>query len=438
MRPWLSALLLAACLLPLDGQDRPRTEVELAAKSAGKLVAAVPPPQVEPPPARQPAVDEAAVGRDFHEVLVRDLDLSGPFAVLRSAKSPRATDPSSYKGWADTGTEWLIATRISRTAGDQLMVALQVVDPRAGKPIHSKNFSGQDSALRRIAHAVADDLVARLTGERGVASSRIVFVKQVSREVKEIFQVDPDGVGQIQLTRHGSLTMSPTVAQDGRLAYITYKGGAPEIWGQKRSGTPHVKLYPVGTQPLGQCSAPAWSPDGKRLAFVQSDRRGNSDIMVLDLEGGRVRRLTDSNCINTEPSWNPAGTQIAFTSDREGTPQIYLMEDDGSNVRRLTTEGSYNASPAWSPNGVMVSYVSRFEGKFDLFVFKLGEGKAYQITTGLVSSESPAWSPDERKLVFVSTRNGGMQLFTTDLSGSQIKKVMESTGCQSPRWTRSR
>jgi len=434
MKTWqraLCSLLLAACFAPLGAQDRPKTEVEMVAKSTGKLAAAVPAPAVS-------GLDEATVLRDFHEVLKHDVDHSGPFALLKSTKVPKATDAASYKAWAEAGTEWLVTTRISRTGGDQAMVSLQVVDPRAAKPIYSKNFSGQDSALRRIAHAVADDLVARLTGERGVASTRIVFVKQVSREVKEIFQVDPDGVGQFQLTRHGSLTMSPTVAQDGRLAYITYKGGAPEIWGQKKPGTPHVKLYPVGTQPLGQCSAPAWSPDGKRLAFVQSDRRGNSDIMVLDLDSGRVRRLTDSNCINTEPSWNPAGTQIAFTSDREGTPQVYLMEDDGSNVRRLTVEGTYNASPAWSPNGVMVAYVSRFEGKFDLFVFKLGEGKAYQITTGLVSSESPAWSPDERKLIFVSTRNGGMQLFTTDLSGSQIRRVMDAPSCQSPRWTRSR
>ena len=434
MRSWrraLCALFVAACLTPMGAQDRPKTEVEMTAKSTGKLVAAVPAPAVA-------GMDEAAVLKDFHEVLKYDVDLSGPFALLKNPKVPKATDPASYKAWTEAGTEWLVTTKVSKTGGDQALVALQVLDPRAGKPIYSKNFSGPDSSLRRIAHAVADDLVARLTGERGVASTRVVFVKQVSREVKEIFQVDPDGVGQFQLTRHGSLTMSPTVAPDGRLAYITYKGGAPEIWGQKKPGTPHVKLYPVGTQPLGQCSAPAWSPDGKRLSFVQSDRRGNSDIMVLDLDSTRVRRLTDSNCINTEPSWNPAGTQIAFTSDREGTPQVYLMEDDGSNVRRLTTEGTYNASPAWSPNGVMVAYVSRFEGKFDLFVFKLGEGKAYQITTGLVSSESPAWSPDERKLIFVSTRNGGMQLFTTDLSGSQIKKLMDAPGCQSPRWTRSR
>ncbi|MBI4912860.1 MAG: PD40 domain-containing protein [Acidobacteria bacterium] len=434
MKRMLFALALAGAALPGAGQAPPtRTEVTLESKSSGKLGTAVALPQVQ-------GLDEAGVARDFHDVLKNDLEDAGPFAVLKSTKFPKGTEAATFKAWADLGTEWLIASKVSRTGPDQVMVALQVLDPKAGKPIFNKNYTGQEGGaiLRRIAHTASDDLVARLTGERGVANTRIVFVRQVSREVKEIYQVDRDGGGMMALTRHGSLTISPTVAPDGRLAYITYKGGAPEIWGQKDRGGPHIKLYPVGTQPLGQCSAPSWSPDGKRLAFVQSDRRGNSDIMVLDISSGRVRRLTDSNCINTEPSWNPAGTQLAFTSDREGGPQVYLMEEDGSNVRRLTTEGTYNASPSWSPNGAMVAYVSRFEGKFDLFVFKLGEGKAYQITTGLTSSESPSWSPDERKLVFVSTRAGGMQLYTTDLSGSQIRKVMDAQGCQSPRWSRSR
>jgi TolB protein len=228
------------------------------------------------------------------------------------------------------------------------------------------------------------------------------------------------------------------VAADGRLAYVTYKGGAPEIWGQRVPGGPHVKLFPLPGKAQGHCFSPSWSPDGKRLALVQGDRRGNTDIIVLDVASGRVRRLTDSNCINTDPSWNPAGTQLAFTSDREGGPQVYLMGDDGSNVRRLTQEGTYNASPAWSPSGSMIAYVSRFEGKFDLFVYKLGEGKAYQITTGVASSESPSWSPDERRIVFSSGSRGGMQLYTTDLSGNTLRRLISIDGCQSPKWTRSR
>ena len=278
----------------------------------------------------------------------------------------------------------------------------------------------------------------RSKSRKGVASTRIVFVKEAGRGIKEIYQVDRDGANAFPLTAHRSLTISPTVAADGRLAYVTYKGGAPEIWGQRTPGGPHVKLYPLSNKPEGHCFCPSWSPDGKRLALVQGDRRGNTDIVILDVASGRVRRLTDSNCINTDPSWNPAGTQLAFTSDREGGPQVFLMGDDGSNVRRLTQEGTYNGSPAWSPSGSMIAYVSRFEGKFDLFVYKLGEGKSYQITTGIASSESPSWSPDERRIVFSSGSRGGMQLYTTDLSGNTLHKLIDPDGCQSPKWTRSR
>lgn len=427
---WLAAMLLGACgvlgsLTPLSAQNQ---EVVLTASSGSKLAVALPTPQ-------NAGLDPAVLNRDFQEVLPRDLDESGLFSLVSSGL-PNSIEPSSYKNWVTAGVDWLLVTKVSRTGGDDLEVILQVVDTKPGKSVFSKKYTGKQAALRRIAHTICDDLVAHLTGDRGVAMSRVIFVRQTSPGVKEIFQVDRDGAGLVQLTNHRSLTLSPTMAPDGRLAYMTYKGGAPEIWGQLVPGGPHVRLYPKGGKVEGHCFAPAWSPDGKRIAFSQGDRRGNSDIVVLDVASGRTRRLTDSTCINTEPCWNPAGTQIAFTSDRDGSPQVYLMEEDGSNVRRLTHEGGYNASAAWSPNGSMIAYVSRFEGKFDLFVYKLGEGKSYQVTTGVASSESPAWSPDERRLVFSSGSRGGMQLFTTDLSGNTLRRLTEFAGCQSPRWAR--
>lgn len=425
---WMLGWLLSACAM-LSAQA-PSQEVVLSASAGTKVGVALAAPQVV-------NLDAALVGSEFRDVVLRDLDEAGPFAVIKSSL-PASSDPSSYPAWVNTGADWLLVTNLTKSAAGDVEVILQVVDVKPGKPVFNKKYTGREAALRRIAHTIADDLVARLTGERGVATSRIVFVRQLFPGVKDLFQVDRDGANLVQITDHKSLTLSPTVAGDGRLAYMTYKGGAPEIWGQLKAGAPHVKIYPRSGSPAGHCFAPTWSPDGKRLALVQGDRRGNSDIVVLDVETGRVRRLTDSNCINTEPSWNPAGTQIAFTSDREGTPQIYLMEDDGSNVRRLTAEGGYNASPAWSPNGSMIAYVSRFEGKFDLFVYKLGEGKSYQVTTGVASSESPSWSPDERRLVFSSGSQGGMQLYTTDLSGNTLRRLTGITGCQSPKWTRTR
>ncbi|MGA2079929.1 MAG: hypothetical protein ABSH53_04865 [Holophaga sp.] len=435
MKRLILGILVALAPL-LHAQAPPDQEVALTAVAGSKLGVALPRPAVN-------GLPEPTVTSEFHQVLLRDLEEAGPFAVIQKGL-PASTDPSAYNAWAETGTEWLLITSVTRTPGGDLDVMLQVVDVMAAqaknaKAVVNKRYTGKDGALRRIAHKIADDLMARLTGEQGVASTRIVFVKETGRGVKEIYQVDRDGANPMPLTAYRSLTLSPSVAPDGRLAYVTYKGGTPEIWGQRTPGGPQVRLYPVDTsKPQGHCFCPSWSPDGKRLAFVQGDRRGNTDIMVMDMATGRVRRLTDSNCINTDPSWNPAGTQLAFTSDREGGPQVFLMGDDGSNVRRLTQEGTYNGSPAWSPSGSMIAYVSRFEGKFDLFVYKLGEGKSYQITTGVASSESPSWSPDERRIVFTSGSRGGMELYTTDLSGNTLRKLLNLDGCQSPKWTRSR
>ncbi len=416
------------CALAASGLFAQQTEVVLSATSSAKLVLAMTSPKVT-------GVDEAAVRMEFTAVLKRDLDETGVIAMLQE-RLP--ADAAPLAAWKEAGAQWLLNTKLSKAANGDLKLEASALDTAAEKGVFTRTYNANRIVpLRYLAHYLADDLIGRLTGEKGVASSRIVFVRQVSPGVKEIFQLDRDGAGLLQLTRHGSLTLSPTVAADGRLAYVTYKGGSPEIWGQRHKDGPHEKLYPASGGG-GLVSSPVWSPDGKRLAFVQGDRRGNSDIMMLDLAAGRARRLTDGNGINTEPSWNPNGNQLAFTSDREGGPQVFLMQDDGSNLRRLTGEGSYNASPSWSPNGATVAYVSRFEGKFDLFVYKLGEGKAYQITTGVSTSESPAWSPDERRLVFTSNRFGSSQIFTTDLSGRQIVRLTELGGCQSPRWIRGR
>lgn len=412
------------CALVATALCAQQTEVVLSASSSAKLVLGMPAPKAA-------GLDEASVAAEFTAVLKRDLDESGVMALLQE-RLPAEGAPA--KAWQEAGAQWLLTVRLSKAAGGDLQLEATALDTAAEKGVFTRTYNANRIVpLRYLAHYLADDLVGRLTGEKGVASSRIIFVRQTSPGVKELFQVDRDGAGMVQLTRHGSLTLSPTVAGDGRLAYVTYKGGSPAIWGQRRKEGPHERLYPTpGTEAL--VSSPAWAPDGKRLAFVQMDRRGNADIMVLDLASGRARRLTDGNGINTEPCWNPNGTQIAFTSDREGGPQVFLMQDDGSALRKLTTEGLYNASPAWSPNGAMVAYVSRFEGKFDLFIYKLGEGKAYQITTGVSTSESPAWSPDERRLVFTSNRFGTSQIFTTDLSGRQILRLSDLSSCQSPRW----
>lgn len=370
----------------------------------------------------------------FGNVIRTDLRLSGVFKEL---EPPSAPAPIVAEG-KDAAPVLLLKVVLGKSSSETFSVLSETVDSRARKTIFSKSYTGAEPALRRMAHRLVDDLVGRITGNRGVAESRILFAKDLGSGIKELYQIDRDGHSPRPLTKMGSLTITPTVATDGRLAFLTYKAGPPELWGQQKPDGPFLRLYPAKPSQGGTISTPVWSPEGKRLAFVEGDRRGSTNIKVLDIHSRKVRQLTEKNGINTEPTWNPSGSQLAFTSDRAGSPDIYLMEEDGSNIRKLTHEGKYNASPAWSPDGTMIAYVSRFESGFDLFVYKLAEGKAYQLTRGPGSSESPAWSPDGRFLVYTNNASGSSRLYTVDLSGNSPRLLSDVSPTQSPEWTRSR
>jgi TolB protein len=421
-------ILFAALAFVAAGQD---TQVTLEARKGSLLAVGF---QLS----TQEGLNAEWATKHFGEVVRADLGQSRVFREAAVPSAPMLKADGGNQPPTAPACDLLLKVTLDKTLTGSYSALAETSDPRAGKAIFTKSYSGPEVVLRRMAHRIVDDLVARITGIRGVADSRILFAKGVGSGVKELYQVDRDGHSPRPLTRMGSLTISPSVSPDGKLAFLTYKGGPPEIWGQQKPDGPFVRLYPIKPTQGGTLSTPVWSPDGKRLAFVEGDRRGNTNIKILDLHSHRVRQLTDKSGINTEPSWNPSGTQIAFTSDRAGSPDVYLMEEDGSNVRKLTTEGKYNASPAWSPDGSMIAYVSRFDSGFDLFVFKLMEGKAYQLTRGPGSSESPAWSPDGRFLVYTNTASGSSRLFTIDLSGNAPQQLSDLSPAQSPEWTRAR
>ena len=224
------------CVLAAAGLSAQQTEVVLTATSSTKLVLAMTAPKAT-------GLDDASIAAEFTAVLRRDLDETGIIAVLQE-RLP--VDGAPAKAWKEAGAQWLLSTRLTKAASGDLKLEASVLDTAAESGLFSRTYNANKVVpLRYLAHYLADDLVGRLTGEKGVASSRIVFVRQVSNGVKELFQIDRDGADLVQLTRNGSLTLSPTVAADGRLAYVTYKAGPPEIWGQRRKDGPHERLYPA-------------------------------------------------------------------------------------------------------------------------------------------------------------------------------------------------
>src|SRR5690606_36131287 len=153
--------------------------------------------------------------------------------------------------------------------------------------------------------------------------------------------------------------MSPAWSPDGRrLAYVSFEGNQSAVYVQTlRTGTrERVSMR------AGHNGAPVFSPDGRRLALTLSLAEGNFDVYTLDLTTQVLRRLTDSPAIDSEPEWSPDGRTIYFMSDRAGAPQIYSVSADGGRAQRVTFDGDYNARPRVSPDGRYLAVVHRSRG----------------------------------------------------------------------------
>ncbi|MBI5192619.1 MAG: Tol-Pal system beta propeller repeat protein TolB [Nitrospirae bacterium] len=292
-----------------------------------------------------------------------------------------------------------------------------------GELIFSKRYVGNNNLIRRLAHRFADEIVFRLTGEKGIAQSRIVYLSDRTGQ-KELYIMDYDGSSSKMITGNKSLNLSPSWSPDGRLiAYTSYRDGNPDIYVVDLTTSMRWRV----TDYQGLDISPAWSPDGKRLAYASS-RDGNSEIYTSDKEGKDLKRITYMRGEDVSPTWSPTGEEIAFTSDRGGSPQIYIMKTDGTNIRRLTFKGEYNSDPAWSPKGDKVAFACRRGGEFKICTIGPDGSKLREITGGGGSDESPSWSSDGKKIVFASSRSGKWNIYVMNADGSNIEKLTGKDG----------
>lgn len=167
--------------------------------------------------------------------------------------------------------------------------------------------------------------------------------------------------GDARLISPAVPTATPTLSASasrltgkGRVLYVTDADGDDEIYVMEADGTNHMRL----TNNLANDRSPAWSMDGKLIAF-ESDRDGDREIFVMAADGTGVTQLTDNEVDDYSPSWSPSGYQIAFVSDRDGgwkLSEIYLMNGDGSDQRRLTNNSSRDLDPDWSSDGRQILF----------------------------------------------------------------------------------
>lgn len=285
-----------------------------------------------------------------------------------------------------------------------------------GAPLLNLSFDVPANQLRPVAHRISDLIYEKLTGEKGLAGTRIAYVASGGGSWYLVV-ADADSQNPRVILRSSQPIMSPAWSPDGgKLAYVSFEGRRPQIIVQDvYSGARRV----VSAAP-GINGAPSWSPNGQRLAFTLS-KDGNPEIYALDLATQSPVRLTSSGSIDTEPVWLRDGS-VVFTSDRGGSPQLYRIGPGGGAAQRLTFEGDYNARPTVSPDGRYVAMVHRRSGRFHIAVLDL-QTRQFRVLTSGGLDESPSFAPNGKMIIY----SNGRRLTAVSLDGS-VKQDFELRG----------
>ena len=366
-----------------------------------------------------------AVTATFNEVLWNDLKFAGVANLVGKSLYPKTklADPASlkYDEWANDPVKSDYVAFGSVTGANSAQGYLY--DVKTQSQLLTASLAGN---AREMAHQFADQIVKLLTGQDGIAQSKIAYIAN-----REVFMMDYDGFGARQFTRDGSIALFPSLSVDGkRLAYVSYRSGFPNVVVRGEDG-----LIIGSTQFKGTTTSPSVAPDGQ-IVFASSKDGGSMELFVANEDGSGARKITRGRSVNISPRWNPkTGREIAFVSDRGGSPQIYIIAADGTNERPLLSLGGQMDSPAWSPDGRFIAFTwNGGGGGFDIYLADVASGQVLKLTRE-GRNENPTWSPDSRHIAFQSNRSGRWEIWAMHIDGSEPRQLTR-TGGRSPSWSK--
>ncbi|MDP9341728.1 MAG: DPP IV N-terminal domain-containing protein [Actinomycetota bacterium] len=236
-------------------------------------------------------------------------------------------------------------------------------------------------------------------------NGRIVFVGGQTGNA-DIYSINPDGTGLVNLTHDPGDDSQPAVSADGtKIAWISDRdAGNRDVYVMNADGTGVQRLT---TDPYSE-SWPSFSPDGTRIVFGSNiDIKHDTDpqLYVMNADGSNVVRLTDDGSFDDQARFSPDGSKIAFTSFRGGDAEIYVMNADGSNQTNITHNEAFDEYPAWSPDGTLIAFRTNRDEDPEIYTMKPNGSEQTDFTNDhSFRDEFPAWSPDGTELAFTSNR----------------------------------
>ncbi len=240
------------------------------------------------------------------------------------------------------------------------------------------------------------------------------------------------------------------VGAQAQIAFVSNRDGNWQIYVMDINGRNQQRLTSNAHNDL----SPSWSPDGERIAF-ESWRHGPDEIYVMDIDGNNPQRLTNNGHDDRSPSWSPDGKRIAFSSNSDEhahviqdwfTSEIYVMDADGNNPQRLTNNGHDDYSPSWSPDGKRIIFSSEMAEHFrggqtthEIYVIDADGGNQQRLTENLFDDWDPVWSPDGKRIAFASDRQGdfgNFEIYVMDADGGNQRNLTNHpNGDWDPAWS---
>jgi len=385
------------------------------------------------PLAMLPFANERDLTLGISPIVIADLQRTGLFRQVEvSGVNPLPTETAQLKlaDWRAKQATAVLMGSTSIEPDGKIKIRYMLVDAITEQEKLVEVISVAPTQLRGAAHRIADAVYEKLTGEKGVFSTKIAYIVK-DGPTFQLRVADADAYNERTILSSKEPIISPKWSPDGtRMAYVTFELKRPLVVVQNLS----TGARKVVANFRGNNSAPAWSPDGKRLAVTLS-RDGIAQIYTIDAEGlEQPRRLMSTRAIDTEAVFTPDGKNILFTSDRGGAPQIYKVAVEGGNAQRLTFTGNYNVSPRLSPDGKKLVFIQQNGSAFRVMLQDLDTNQLQNMSDNALD-ESPSFSPNGRMILYASRVSGKGVLALVSADGRVRQKFSTQAGdVYEPAW----
>ena len=416
-----------ACMLPLMAAAQQQgLEIDIVGGNAAALPIAVVPFQNGTGPS------------DVASIVAADLNRSGQFRSLPESdlvERPTRGGEVNYPTWRALNQDYLVVGRVVDAGGGSYRVEYELFDVATQQRLLGFALTARSSAMRDVAHQVADAIYEKILGVPGAFFTRIAYVTATGtgRSAQYALMVaDSDGYDPQTVVSSPEPLLSPSWSPDGgKLAYVSFEGGNSSIYIQDISTGSRQQV----SRFRGINSSPAFSPDGGRLALTLS-RSGNPEIYVMNLGSKALTQVTNHFSIDTEPTWSADGGSLYFTSDRGGQPQIYKVPAGGGSASRVTFQGSYNASPTVSFDDKKIATAQGAGNTYRIAMMdsSLGSPRWSTLSPGSLD-ESPSFAPNGAMIIYAAREGGRGVLYAVSADGRVRQRLVLAGGdVREPAW----